>query len=271
MPRPMWFVNLIKKGFPHRFFFSKFTKVPLIGRILDYMMFHEDDIIYLPKDTAIKVNQPIERHGDMILPSVVVDHFIDEANYLWVMDWCICRSSSKCDSYPTNFGCLFLGEAAIDIDPRLGRQVTRQEAHEHVKKCREAGLVHLIGRNKLDTVWLKVGPSKKLLTICNCCECCCLWRILPHVSQKISNKVTKLPGVSVQVGEECLLCGICTEGICFVNAVSLGENRAEISDLCRGCGRCVEVCPQGAISLTIKDPESILSSINKIESLVDIT
>ncbi len=41
-------------------------------------------------------------------------------------------------------------------------------------KRREAGLVHLIGRNRLDTVWLGLGPSKAvaetnfdyLLTVC---------------------------------------------------------------------------------------------------------
>jgi len=53
-----------------------------------------------------------------------------------------------------------LGEAAMRIDSKLERKVTKEEALLHVEKCREAGLVHLMGRNKLDTVWLKIGQGK---------------------------------------------------------------------------------------------------------------
>jgi hypothetical protein len=90
------------------------------------------------------------------------------------MNTCLCRDAKQCKDYPIDLGCLFLGEAALGINPRLGRGVTKREALEHIRRCREAGLVHLIGRNKLDTVWLGVGPGDKLLTICHCCPCCCL-------------------------------------------------------------------------------------------------
>jgi ferredoxin len=240
---------------------------------MDYMLFHEDEIIYLPKDdvTTIKISEPIERHGDMVVPSSVLEFFIDKANYHWIMDWCICRSASKCEHYPIELGCLFLGEAALKIDPNLGRQVSKEEALVHVEKCREAGLVHLIGRNKLDTVWLKVGPGQKLLTVCNCCDCCCLWRILPFVSKNISSKITKMPGVNVQVKEEeCKGCGTCLN-VCFVRAIEVIEKHAVISDQCRGCGRCVEVCPNKALSLTIDGINNFQESIDKIETLVDVT
>ncbi len=117
------------------------------------MLFHEAEIIYLPKDdvTTIQVNQTVDQKGDMVVPSDILKHFIEEANYHWIMDWCICRSSSKCEHYPIELGCLFLGEAAMRIDPKLGRKVTKEEALEHVEKCREAGLVQFIGRDKLDT------------------------------------------------------------------------------------------------------------------------
>jgi ferredoxin len=239
---------------------------------MDYMMFHEDDIIYLPRDdaTMIQINQPIERQEEIIIPSKVVEHFIEEANYHFIMNWCICRSASNCSDYPIELGCLFLGEAAMKIDPNLGRKVTKEEAYDHIKKCNEAGLVHLIGRNKLDTVWLKIGPGEKLATICNCCECCCLWRILPHVSQKISSKINKMPGVTVTVTDDCIGCGTCIES-CFVNAIELIDEKAVVHESCRGCGRCVSVCPERAIELTIDDLDALSKSIEKIESLVDVT
>lgn len=273
MPRSRLFIWLLKKGFPLRTIFARFTRVPLLGRVVDYMLFHEDDIIYLPKNEVtniVRINQPIEQHGEMVVPSSVVEHFIEIANYHWIMDWCICRSASSCEHYPIDLGCLFLGEAAMKIDPKLGRKVSKEEALEHIRKCREAGLVHLIGRNKLDTFWLKVGPGNKLLTVCNCCDCCCLWRILPHVSKKISSKVTKMPGVEVSVGEECIGCGTCID-VCFVKAIEIKDGKAVISETCRGCGRCVEVCPQNAISLSVESIEYFKNSIEKIESLVDVT
>jgi ferredoxin len=273
MPRSRLFIWLLKKGFPLRIFFSKFTRVPLLGKVMDHMMFAGDDILYLPKDETariIEINKPLEKLGETVVPSIIVEHFVEEAEYHFIMDWCICRSSSKCDHYPIELGCLFLGEASTKIDKNLGRIVTKEEALKHVKKCREAGLVHLIGRNKLDTVWLKVGPGEKLLTICNCCDCCCLWRILPHVSNKIASKVNKMPGVSVSVNDDCIGCGTCVD-VCFVQSIKIVDNKSVISEACRGCGRCVLVCPENAISLTIDDTQNIEESIKRIESLVDLT
>ena len=272
MPRSRLFIWLLKKGFPLRIFFSKFTRVPLLGRILGYMLFHENEMIYLPKDdvTTIKVNQTVDQKGDMVVPSDILKHFIEEANYHVIMDWCICRSSLKCEHYPIELGCLFLGEAAMRIDSKLGRKVTKEEALEHAEKCREAGLVHVIGRDKLDAVWLKVGPGEKLLTVCNCCECCCLWKILPHVSKKISSRISIMPGVRITVGDACIGCGTC-QNICFVKAITLIDKKAVISDSCRGCGRCVSVCPQKAIKISVEGIANLDESVNIIKSVVDVT
>ena len=48
------------------------------------------------------------------------------------------------------------------------------------------------------------------------------------------------------------------------------DNHAVISEECRGCGRCVLVCPQNAIELTIKDKKYIENSIKEIERIIDI-
>jgi ferredoxin len=268
MSRPVWVTNLLKKGFSYRFFLAQLTRVPILGRIMDFLLFEDDDIIYLPKDTVIQINQSITP-GEMVLPSQVVEHFIKKANYHWIMNSCICRESAQCKDYPIDLGCLFLGEAVLKINPELGRKVTVEEALKHVKKCREAGLVHLIGRNKLDAVWLNIGPGNKLLTICNCCPCCCLWRMLPDLAPDISSKITRMPGVTITVTDACVGCGTCTQ-VCFVNAIQILNNRAVISDECRGCTRCVDSCPQRALVITV-DKNSLEKSIGRIAELVDIT
>lgn len=269
MSRPVWFTNLLKKGFPYRFFLARLTRVPILGRVMDFLFFEGDDIIYLPKDKVIQVNQSVTAPGDMVLPSQVVKHFIRKANYRWIMNFCICRDSKDCKDYPIDLGCLFLGEAVLQINPDLGRSVTKEEALEHVKKCGEAGLIHLIGRNKLDAVWLNVSPGNKLLTICNCCPCCCLWRMLPDLAPDIGTKVTKMPGVTITVTDACVGCRTCTS-VCFVNAITVVDNHAVINEECRGCSRCVDACPQKALHISI-DSASIEKSIDRISELVDIS
>jgi hypothetical protein len=274
MSRPLWFVQLIKTMFPNRFAAARATKVPIIGKIFDHWLFEGDDLMVLPKDQAIEtidINRSLDRSGETVLPSEVVEHFIEQASVHWIMDVCICRDASQCEYYPIDLGCLFLGQAALGINPQLGRRVTKEEALAHVRHCREAGLVHLVGRNKLDTVWLGVGPGDRLLTICNCCPCCCLWRVLPHVAPRISAKVTRMPGVTVTVNGRCAGCGACTQDVCFVDAIHLVDGRAAISHACRGCGRCVDVCPQEAIEITVDGGQPVEQSIGRIAPLVDVS
>lgn len=276
MGHPTWFVNLIKRTFPGRFRLAQLTKTPVIGRAIDRMLFDDDDIIYLPKDNVIPVNRQLTGPESIAVPSQVVEHFIARASHHWIMNACICRDASACRDYPTDLGCLFLGEAVLQINPALGRLVSQEEALAHVRRCREAGLVHLIGRNKLDTVWLGAGPGDRLMTICNCCPCCCLWRMLPRLDPAISVKVTRMPGVNVTVTDRCAGCGTCTAGICFVDAIRLVDGCATIDAACRGCGRCVEVCPNEAIELTIDERTfgaggPISHTIARLSSLVDVS
>ena len=268
MARSRLFVSLLKKLFPSRFMLARLTRMPGFRELIDKMLFDGDHLFYLPKDRVIQMNMKVEPPESMVLPSKVVEYFIQKARYHWIMNFCICRESTKCQDYPRDLGCLFLGEAALNINPAFGRRVSKEEALEHVRKCRDAGLVHLIGRNKLDTVWLGTGPGEKLLTICNCCPCCCLWLVLPTLHESIGNKVKKMPGVEVKVEEKCIGCGKCVD-ICFVEAIAIENGRAIIKDTCRGCGRCAEICPVDAISVSF-EPESVEKVIETLDSLVDV-
>jgi ferredoxin len=148
---------------------------------------------------------------------------------------------------------------------------TKKEALEHIQQCQDAGLVHLIGRNKLDKMWLGVRHGDQLLTICNCCPCCCLWKMLPYLDRQISSNVTKMPGVSIAVTDRCIGCGTCSQGTCFVNAIHLENNVAVINEECRGCGRCVSICPNHAIEIRIDDHvDFVKDSIDRIAPLVDL-
>jgi len=281
MARPLWLVTLVKKAFPTRFMLAKLTrKVPIVRKVVDHFLFRGDDIIYLPKDGVhlagvIQIHQPVARVEEMILPSQIIEHFIEQASDIWIMNKCICRDAEECKDYPIDLGCIFLGKAVLQISPKLGRLATKEEALAHLERAHEAGLVNLIGRNRIDNVWLGAGPHGKLLTICHCCPCCCLWRVLPELHPEIGSNVTKMPGVTVKVTDRCVGCGACTRAVhghpvCFVDAIRLVEERAIIGDACRGCGRCVEICPQHAIELHVEDSTFLEQTIARIAPLVDL-
>jgi len=271
MARPLWFVHLLKKTFPQRFFFARLSKVPIFGSLMDHLLFEGDDIVFLPKDSVIRVDEQVEAPGSVVLPSSVVEYFIEKSRFHWIMNSCICREASDCKDHPHDLGCLFLGEAARAINPKLGRPVTKEEAREHLRRCREAGLIHLIGRNKIDTVWLGVGPGDRLLTICNCCSCCCLWRILPYLTVRIGDKVGKMPGVTVTVNDRCRGCGSCLDDVCFAKAIEMVNGFAHHTDACRGCGRCASLCPAGAIEVSYEGDRSRRVTIERLSPLVDLS
>lgn len=273
MARPLWVVSFLKKVFGLRYFGAEMTKWPLVGPVMQKVLFNGegtgDALFYLPKD-RVMIQERIEEQENTVVPSDVVTHFIEKSNYIFLMDQCICREAANCQDYDHAIGCIFLGEGVLDINPKLGRMVDKETALAHVQRAREAGLVHLVGRDKIDALWMGVTPSTKLMTICNCCSCCCLFRFLPHLAPKLQDKIERMPGVHVEVTEDCIGCGQCAGDVCFVHAINLVDGKAVISEICRGCGRCVEVCPVNAIRMVVEDEAFIEKAIQRLEDTVDV-
>jgi len=275
--------RLIKKSFHQRFFMAKMTRVPILGRAMEFAFFEDDDIIILPKDEiAIKTIRSIRtidvdlsaQPSNIVLPSQVIEHFIRKSRYIFLMNKCMCRDSNQCKHFPPELGCIFLGRGVLKIPEGMGRMVTQEEALDHLRRCREAGLVHLIGRDKIDSVWLGTGSKENLLSICSCCDCCCLWKMLPELNSNINATVTRMPGVVVEIDQgKCIGCQACvTQNICYVKAIRMVDGKASINQaLCKGCGRCVQFCVKKAIDLRIEDSEFLKRTIERIEPLVDVT
>ncbi len=274
MPRSLseLYVALIKRSFASRFAFSRLTRVPVLKRAIGKAFFDGDDMMILPRDNAARVidlDIEVDAGRDVVLPSDVLKEMIRGHDGATVMRHCICRDSNGCEDYPRELGCVFLGPGASRIPESLGRRVSTAEALEHVQRCQDAGLVHLIGRNKLDSLWLNTGPKEELLTICNCCPCCCLWKMIPFLDDDLGRSIKPMPGVSVEVGEGCIGCGKCAEGSCFVDAITLSEGRAQINnEMCRACGRCAELCPRGAIVLKFEG-DSMDEAVKRLAPLLD--
>jgi len=212
----------------------------------------------------------VKNHREkVVIPGSVVEHFIQNASFRFIMNACICRKSNGCRNYPVDLGCLFMGEAARKINPLMGREVSVEEAKAFQKRVEEQGLINLIGKNRLDKIWLGVAPENRLLTVCHCCECCCLWNILPHLSPSTGKYLSKLDGVEVKITGDCIGCGKCAQ-VCFARAISITNGKAYIGEECRGCGRCVSICPRAAISLSFEENELYLKCIESIRGRVDV-
>ena len=108
--------------------------------------------------------------------------------------------------------CIQLGHAAeFYIRTGRGREITREEAFEIIKKAEENGLMHQIPNTD--------GPGKTH-AICNCCGCSCL--SLRTAGMFLNNDMVRSNYVSHVDKEKCVACGECV-AVCPVNALKLGQ------------------------------------------------
>ncbi len=208
----------------------------------------------------IPVNETIQPGQNLVLPSALLTPLIEQASARFILSHCMCRRNENCKSYPQSLGCLFLGDGAAQINPDLGRLATSAEALRHVEGAIHHGLTPLIAHTIFDSYILGI-PYRRMLTVCFCCDCCCVvrhgLRIGPPAFWEVVNR---LPGLTVSVGEACAGCEICLE-VCHVRAITMKDGRAFIGEGCKGCGRCLETCPVGAIEMRLDENVNILQSL----------
>ncbi len=290
---------LVKHSFHLRFFLSRLTrKSGIFKKIIERLLFQDDEIFVLPnnnflnensrngsykKDSApittttisadIEINQSFQKDDSLFLPVDLLKEAVKRASYIVTMNQCLCRRSNDCQDYPQDLGCIFLGPAARNIPEKYGRQATVEEAFAQIDYAESVGLSHVMGRNKIDTIWMNVGPKEELLTICHCCPCCCLWKVLPDIHPEISEKVMRLEGVNVKTkNDQCILCKKCLgDDVCFGGAIYLdeAENKIRIRQKqCIGCGHCVHNCPKGVFDLSYTQ-ESLDYVLDRMDALID--
>lgn len=198
----------------------------------------------------LPVNQVVSGTESVALPYSLLEALVARASHLVVLNQCLCRRAEGCRTYPRDLGCLFLGDAAGQISPELGRPLDAAGALAHARQAMELGLVPLVVHAAYDAELLGIDYDR-MLAVCFCCDCCCTVRHgLRRGPREFWDSVLRLPGLHVEVGPECTGCGACL-GLCHVAALSLADGRAIIADTCKGCGRCAAACPEGAIQLRL--------------------
>jgi NAD-dependent dihydropyrimidine dehydrogenase PreA subunit len=204
-----------------------------------------------------------------ILPYEEVRKVLDQHDYFTV-SICPCKHRKNMDpdfpdcEYPTEV-CLHFGRLGhYIVENGMGREITRQETEEILRKSAEAGLVHGVSN-------MQEAPD----TICNCDPCCCLMFEAFHKLKHTEGMAPSNYWVRSN-SETCIGCGLCVkrcpmealhlenfpeaEGrITVVEAASEGKTKelknksgkvsAVNPDLCIGCGVCAYKCPSKSLVL----------------------
>lgn len=243
----------------------KASGVPGVSRWHPWLRPDKTDMRWLP------INQDIVTPGDTPLPMTILDRFIEEASCRYIYDYCGCREAYGCKDYPVEIGCLLMGDSARESAPSVSHEASVDEARELVRRAVDSGLVPFVGKARVDNAIFGIKDRARLLTVCFCCECCCLSRFIRHIPLEHADPIfPRLGGITIEVGEECTGCGTCVEK-CYIRAIEVVDKRAVIGDYCRACGRCATVCPRGAISVTVDDPGFVDAAVERIRSYVDYT
>lgn len=137
-------------------------------------------------------------------------------NHIFSVSDCSCRTSREamgegCGHLKEDM-CIQMGHAAeYYIRTGRGREITRDEAFEIIKRAEENGLMHSIPNTD--------GPGETH-AICNCCGCSCfamrIAGMFVNADMVRSNYVSKVDK------EKCVACGECVT-VCPTNALKLGQ------------------------------------------------
>ncbi|WP_027366119.1 4Fe-4S binding protein [Desulfotruncus alcoholivorax] len=175
-------------------------------------------------------------HNEWVLLLNEVEEMIDASTKIKVVP-CNCKMMADNCDYSREI-CIFFDDK-ID-DRTIGRELTREEAKDLVRKLDKEGLMHTGGPHN----WREKGPG----VVCNCCACCC-YPFRAAIKLGTKGKWPKSRYVAKYDAEKCRSCGLCVKR-CHFNAFYFdGSNIAFNNELCWGCGLCANTCPSKAITL----------------------
>jgi len=268
--RPAWWLGVLAKIWPITWLSARATGWPVIGRAVSALtlpLFSKRNlnISYIP------INEGLAGPGGMPLPIMVVEELIRRSSHRVIIRRCTCRDARGRENHPVEIGCILLGDGSAEIDRRICKHVSADEAIAHLHRAVQCGLIPMTGRVKIDNyIWgvpdRRVSAADcrgKLLTVCFCCRCCCtILASGKYLPPEAASSLVRMKGLSMKVDTvKCAACGSCVSE-CFMGAVSILEGAAVHDEaLCKGCGRCASVCPQGAVRIEIADAESAIAEL----------
>lgn len=242
-------------GFPQTWFW-KGERTPFAKRMADLLINYETgkmlDETFRPSKTLsyqfIPVNEAIEPEMQGVYSYTMLEQVVKQARVIAVAH-CPCRMRTQLRGK----GCDHLLEVCLKFDEmaeylierEMGREVTKEEALQIIKKSAQDGLVHFVDN--------ALGDIKHN---CNCCGCCC-WALSPIKKREIPRDIIMATYFIRETDEEkCTQCGDCAL-VCPVDALTHGNGFPVVEeDWCVGCGICVIQCHQSAARLRKKSEQT---------------
>lgn len=234
---------------------ARFAKTPFLGALLKKILRFDNPEKNFTQGYIINLDRSLKAGRDyhnIVLPIHIVEKTIKDSSYRSIMNKCICRDGGKkCETYPVDFGCIFVGEGSKITEKRgIARAVSVDEALDHLKKGAQYGLVcQSIWVEAEEFVWgIEKDQLHRFLEICFCCPCCCVaLKNYRKVGKDIQSRF-KSVGWKAMAATTCSGCGICEE-VCSVGAIRVQKDHITISEMCVGCGICSSKCPEAAIEI----------------------
>lgn len=193
----------------------------------------------------VPVDQSLRPAVQAVFPHDRMETVIQSATRFAVAH-CPCRVQAglmgKACEHPLEVCLKFDELAEFLIDRGLGREITREEAREIIRKSAEAGLVHFVD-----------NAAGKVKHNCNCCGCAC-WNVGAIKRRKIPrDALMAVYFVRETDADRCVGCGACAE-ICPVDAIQVEEGLAVVdAEWCIGCGVCATRCDLDALRVKYRE------------------
>ena len=169
---------------------------------------------------------------------------------------CPCRLAREDHCKPVDV-CLIVGDPfasfIMEHQPGKSRLITSDEAMDILRAEHERGHVH--------HAFFKDAMLNRFYAICNCCSCCCG----AFQAQRSGTPMLMTSGYTAAVDPYlCEGCTTCSQ-FCQFSAIEIVDGLAVIhNDDCYGCGVCVDICEQDAITLNRDPAKGIPLEIHKL-------
>jgi NAD-dependent dihydropyrimidine dehydrogenase PreA subunit len=215
-----------------------------------------------PPGRIIPIEEHIKNDKEAAGWEIVTQIIENESSY--AVGECGCKHIAKLSGDPCKSGapskcCVWFGKVAdYLVEREYAIRHTKEELYALLKKCEDAGLVHMISNKDRDDH----------IVMCNCCKCCCAYLKNNRKLREIGVRALESSNYISVVDEElCVGCGECVE-ICQMEAIVLDGDKANINEnYCMGCGACVNICPVGSISLKrIHDKKRVKPTVELLGS-----
>lgn len=207
-----------------------------------------------------------DKHRSVIMPIDLIIQELRDADYIAIMKYCVCRTSFKCEHYPAEFGCIFMGpNGRHAVEAGAANEATVEEAIQHVLKAADMGLMGSFDYIEGEQfIWgVQQDEMNEYRMICFCCDCCCLaMNIIKGSQTDMADRCSPVGWTTVVNHDKCVGCGKCASR-CPNKAITYREDGKRITnqDRCLGCGFCKLDCKFDAIS--IKQTQPMRESINE--------